>query len=48
MRLPLDERRAARASRRAEETIRSEREWRDERMALRLKEQAEARKWSNF
>jgi hypothetical protein len=44
MRLPADERRAARAERRAEEEIRRERDWYDEHARQRAATEAEARR----
>lgn len=44
LRLPRDERRAARAERRAEDELRRERDWRDEHARKRMAAEAEARR----
>jgi hypothetical protein len=44
MRLPADERRAARSERRAEEQIRRERDWSDEHARQLMSAEAEARR----
>jgi hypothetical protein len=46
--LPRPERRAARLEREAEARIRLERDWHCERSRQRLRDQAEARKYSGF